>query len=317
MRSRSSILGLIAYSVALLGTVITGTLRAEVPMRNHSDGCCDPVSLLNLFSYKNLVVTRSQTTLVSGVVLFEWQPGTIAILEKSSPEESGIAGGPITTTLAGPNDTSTYLGGPDDKVARLVLGHQAQIDKLIALTSDITRSALFDEAKRGSSWGEAAAEAQKHFGKPAEDLLRRLLFTGEGALSPRIRETSDLQKEFERPGPFDRRGRSLRDFDLRTGIFRYPCSYLIYSDEWDALAEPAKGYVYHRLYEVLTGEDQSPDFSLLSSDERTAILEILLDTKPDLPSEWKQSRRQQRHARAELRRIGRRLSTNRVAPEGP
>lgn len=38
---------------------------------------------------------------------------------------------------------------------------------------------------------------------------------------------------------------------------------------------------------MLTGQDQSPDFAHLSTDERAAILSILLETKPGLPAEWR------------------------------
>jgi hypothetical protein len=80
----------------------------------------------------------------------------------------------------------------------------------------------------------------------------------------------------------------LRDFDLHKRIFRYPCSYLIYSEAFDALPEPAKGYVYRRLFEVLSGGEQGPEYASLSSEDRRAILEILVATKPGLPEEWKQ-----------------------------
>ncbi len=99
-------------------------------------------------------------------------------------------------------------------------------------------------------------------------------------------EGSAYAREFPARGPRDSRGRSLRDFDLHTRIFRYPCSYLIYSEDFDALPEPAKGLVYSRLLEVLTGNDQSGDFDALSADDRRAVLEILLETKRGLPREW-------------------------------
>ncbi len=72
---------------------------------------------------------------------------------------------------------------------------------------------------------------------------------------------SQFAREFAARGPRDSKGRSLRDFDLRTRIFRYPCSYLIYSAAFDALPEPAKAYVYHRLLQILSGQDQSADFA--------------------------------------------------------
>jgi hypothetical protein len=85
----------------------------------------------------------------------------------------------------------------------------------------------------------------------------------------------------------DSQGRSLRDFDLHDRIFKYPCSYLIYNAAFDTLPEPARGYIYHRLLQVLSGQDHSPDFANLSAKDREAILSILLETKPGLPAEWR------------------------------
>jgi hypothetical protein len=45
--------------------------------------------------------------------------------------------------------------------------------------------------------------------------------------------------------------------------------------------------VYGRLWEVLSGKDTSKDFAHLSSDDRTAIREILAGTMKDLPDYWK------------------------------
>jgi hypothetical protein len=127
--------------------------------------------------------------------------------------------------------------------------------------------------------------------RPAEQLLRYLLFTNEAPLpnggQQLVGAASPFAREFAARGPKDSKGRSLRDFDLHTRIFRYPCSYLIYSDSFDALPDPAREYVYHRLLEVLSGQDSSADFARLTAADRQAILEILLDTKPNLPQEWR------------------------------
>ena len=96
----------------------------------------------------------------------------------------------------------------------------------------------------------------------------------------------------------------MRDFDLRTRLFKYPVSYLIYTDAFDALPEPAKSYVSHRLLEILKGSAETDEFWNFATDDRRAALEILRETKPDLPDEWKQPttpRPSRRHAR---RRIG-------------
>jgi len=46
-------------------------------------------------------------------------------------------------------------------------------------------------------------------------------------------------------------------------------------------------FVYHRMYDVLTGKDQSPEFAHLTDADRKAILEILVGTKTNLPDYWK------------------------------
>ena len=40
---------------------------------------------------------------------------------------------------------------------------------------------------------------------------------------------------FQAQGPKDSYGRSLRELDLNTRVFRYPLSFLIYSEGFDAL----------------------------------------------------------------------------------
>jgi hypothetical protein len=65
-----------------------------------------------------------------------------------------------------------------------------------------------------------------------------------------------------------------------------PCSYLVYSEAFDALPLPARDVVYRRLLEVLTGCDQTPAYRRLLRADRQAILEILLATKPGLSVEW-------------------------------
>ena len=75
------------------------------------------------------------------------------------------------------------------------------------------------------------------------------------------------------------RYRSLRDFDLKTRMFRYPLSFMIYSDEFDNMPAVVKERLFLRLKEVLGGKDRSPRFASLSPADRKAVLEILQATK--------------------------------------
>jgi hypothetical protein len=205
--------------------------------------------------------------------------------------------------LAKSFDPAAYLTPGSDEVALLVLAHQTQMHNWITLTNYKTRIALHALASQSSaaagSAGDAAVltsnaplpdEARRQFERPAEQLLRYLLFANETPLpnldAQQVIGASAFAREFAARGPRDSKGRSLRDFDLSTRIFRYPCSYLIYSDAFDALPEPSKGYIYHRLLQILSGQDQDADFESLSAQIRQAILEILLETKSGLPQEW-------------------------------
>jgi hypothetical protein len=74
----------------------------------------------------------------------------------------------------------------------------------------------------------------------------------------------------------------LREFDLKTRLFKYPCSYLIYSAAFDNLPVPIKTHVIRRLHAILLGEDQDAAFAHLTPEDRLAILEILQETKPGI-----------------------------------
>lgn len=204
--------------------------------------------------------------------------------------------------LASSFDASAFLASTSDQVALLVLAHQTQMHNLITLTNYQTRLALHALAQSSGDaaqgWSKYAAttfdelpeKAREQIKAPAEQLLRYLLFSNEtplGGLDAReVIASSAFAREFEARGVKDSQKRSLRDFDLHDRMFRYPCSYLIYNPAFDALPGPAKEYVHHRLLQILSGQDQSADFSGLSAQDRQAILSILLETKPDLPAEW-------------------------------
>ena len=199
----------------------------------------------------------------------------------ASQMANAVVEDPEQPTLATPVDLAkkitpaAFLTPESDVAAHLVLAHQTQMHNLITLTNYRTRIAQY-EHQPDSEWQ-----------KPAEELVRYLLFADEAPLNGIVEGKSAYAEEFAGHGPRDSKGRSLRDFDLKTRIFRYPCSYLIYSEAFDALPEPAKGYVYHRLYEVLTAREQDPAFARLTQKDRSAIFEILLATKPGLPAEWR------------------------------
>jgi hypothetical protein len=217
--------------------------------------------------------------------------GNVFVEDPGHPEELDRCAGANIVDLSARFETAPYLTGHSDIVAQLVLAHQTQMHNLITLVNYQTRLALHaratEVAVQGKPAGPLPEAARKSFERPAEELVRYLLFADEASLDGPIVGTSDFSREFAARGPRDARGRSMRDFDLKRRIFRYPCSYLIYSDAFDALPGPAKEYVYRRLLEVLTGREQGDGYKKLSGEDRRAILEILVSTKPGLPEEWR------------------------------
>lgn len=185
-------------------------------------------------------------------------------------------------------DTAPYLTGNSDIVALMVAEHQTSVSNLITRAGYETRMALDYDLQMNKALQRPAdyrSESSQHrIDSVCEKLLRGLLFVGEAPLTDKVTGTSGFAEEFTRQGPFDRQHRSLRQFDLTTRLMRYPCSYLIYSDAFQNLPGIAKETVYRRLQQVLTGEDQGKDFAALSTADRKAIHEVLLDTCPDFAS---------------------------------
>jgi hypothetical protein len=212
--------------------------------------------------------------------------------DERPPEKIETTEGLNVTDLNRYFKTDHYLTPHSDIVALMVLEHQTQMHNLITRANFLTRQALFDEAELNKALDRKEPghtdSTRSRIRNAGEPLVRYLLFSEEAALADRIQGTSTFASEFAKRGPFDKKGRSLRDFDLQTRLFRNRCSYLIYSSAFDALPPEVKVYVCQRLWEVLTGKDQSKEFAHLSADDRNAIREILRDTKPNLPAYWRE-----------------------------
>ncbi len=182
-----------------------------------------------------------------------------------------------TRTLAsveGLFDLNGYQTPYSDVVALLVLAHQTQMTNLL------TR--LGWEARVAAVRPTADAEARVR--EAVVDAVDHALFIDEAPLPAPVKGTSGFAERFAGVGPKDAHGRSLRDFDLTRRLFRHPCSYLIYSDAFDALPATAKEAFYARLWTVLSGKDPDKRYRGFADGDRRAIVEILLQTKKDLPS---------------------------------
>jgi hypothetical protein len=187
---------------------------------------------------------------------------------------------------------ANYLTPHSDLVALMVLEHQGEAQNRLTRASFITRQALHEQAELNKAFGDPPGTRRESINRringACEAVVKYLLFCDEAKLTDAVAGTSDFATEFAARGPFDAKKRSLRQFDLKTKLFKYPLSYVIYTKQFDGLPADAKERIYFRLHEVLTGKDTSKDFEHLSKADRKASLEILRDTKPDLPAYWKE-----------------------------
>jgi hypothetical protein len=227
---------------------------------------------------------------VSGTAGKQAHMGNLIVRGRRRPEDVDNTPNLNCVDLGKYFKTDRYLSPHSDIVALMVLEHQAEMHNLIARANFQTRTALYEEAELNKALGrpddyrsESTTSRIKGAGEP---LVKYLLFGGEAKLTDAVKGTSNFAEEFSKRGPRTRDGRSLRDFDLKARLFKYPCSYLVYSASFDALPPVVKGYVLRRVYDVLTGKENGDDFAHLSDADRKAILEILRETKPDLPKYW-------------------------------
>ncbi|HVY80503.1 MAG TPA: hypothetical protein VG994_05925 [Steroidobacteraceae bacterium] len=186
-------------------------------------------------------------------------------------------------TLQGLFDTGPYLTARSDIVALLVFEHQAHIGGYITRANFKSRTLL---ARNGLDpagalrWSALPPTVQKPLKSMLEALVRGLLFVDASGPEDKITSTSGFDRWFEAQGPRDPKGRSLRELDLRTRLFKYPLSYLVYSGGFEGLPGCDKEYVYTRLADILSGRDNSATYAHLSPEMRADLLEILSATKP-------------------------------------
>ena len=182
-------------------------------------------------------------------------------------------------------DADGYRTLSSDIVAHLVFTHQVGMANLLTRASWQARTAdpLLHPPFTAAPGEEERIAAM--MSGVASEVVDYLLFIDEAKLTDRVTGASGFAERFSSIGPRDKRGRSLHELDLNRRLMKYPCSYLIYSPAFDALPARAKDPLYRRMWQVLSGEEQDARYrSALSLADRQSIVEILRDTKTDLPA---------------------------------
>ena len=169
-----------------------------------------------------------------------------------------------------------------DILAHLLFEHQVGFVNRAVSATYRTRAVL-----AGSVPTIGDSDVSTFLDREAKALVRYLLFADEAKL-PASGVNGDplLLKDFTKNRRQNKMGFSLKDLDLSTRIFRFRCSYMIYSDSFAGIPPELKTRVFYQLEQALSIETASPDFAFLPISEKRTIRSILKETLSGLPKNW-------------------------------
>jgi hypothetical protein len=185
------------------------------------------------------------------------------------------------------NITFSGKGNTSNQVFVDWLNSEAETRGYLSAFSDIAGLLVFDHQARAINlltrlnWESRLSPAVVP--PLASELADYLLFADEAPPSVAVTPRPEFAASFETRVPKDHLGRSFGQLDLDTRLLRYPCSYMVYSDAFDALPAPVKHAVYARMLDVLARPEPEGARARTRADDRRAVLEILRETKPDFP----------------------------------
>jgi hypothetical protein len=192
--------------------------------------------------------------------------------------------GRALSSVDGLFDADGYRSNYSDIVALLVFSHQTHMTNLLTRAGWEARAAdpaLHPPYRTDPGEQDRIAEVMRGI---ANEVVDYLLFIDEAPLPEPVRGSSGFAERFSATGPSDHQGRSLHQIDLTQRLMKYRCSYLIYSPAFDALPPAVKEPIFRRLWQVLSGQERDARYqSALSRADRQAVIEILRDTRKDLP----------------------------------
>ena len=194
-----------------------------------------------------------------------------------------LADGQLTKIPNAPGERfrfDKYPAATSDILPQLVHEHQAGFVNRVVGASYRARTAL--HAGQGRLTSGQAAELDEQ----AKIITRYLLFADEAPLPGSVEGDAAYQADFLRTRRATASGISLKDFELRTRLFKHRCSYMIYSPVFSGLPPEMKQRIYRRMSEALNVEKPDREFAYLSASEKKTIRQILQATLTDLPRDW-------------------------------
>ncbi|MDZ4852547.1 MAG: hypothetical protein SGI77_24930 [Pirellulaceae bacterium] len=211
--------------------------------------------------------------------------GNSVCVDESLPGWIDPKAGLNQTQLPDEVSPSEYYAQSSDIVALMVLEHQTQMHNFITRASFEARTAAYQDAGINKALERPedyqSESTVRRIASVGEKLVRYLLMADEFELTSPVQGSSRFTEVFSKRGARDSQNRSLYALDLQRRLFKYPCSYLIYSKSFDALPHVVLEYVGQRLNEILLSDIAIEGYEKLSLEDRQAIVSILRETKAD------------------------------------
>jgi hypothetical protein len=186
------------------------------------------------------------------------------------------------SSLEGRVDMTGYLSPHSDIAALMVFDHQMHGMNLLTRIAWEARVAAYRQEHHEPRL--TSADAPIPLRDAAREVVDYLLFVDEAPLASPIAGSTAFAEGFAARGPRDRQGRSLRQFDLKQRLFRYRCSYLVYTDLFEHLPRAARDAIFERMWQILSGQERDQRYRRLTLEDRKAVVEILRDTLENIPT---------------------------------
>lgn len=182
-----------------------------------------------------------------------------------------------------------YPSKSSDVISQLLLAHQTQLHNLLADLVLSTRRAFHDQKimdellKREDPISESTARRIKH---ASDKVLKYMFFVDEAELPKIDQSDSVFAQSFNARGPQDSKGRSLYRLMMNRRMFRYPFSYIVYTDTFNDLPKDALDYLWPEIERILDPSTRYEGYEHLSKRNKITIKEILLETHPSASKYW-------------------------------
>ena len=176
--------------------------------------------------------------------------------------------------------TEPYLGGgSSDVVSLLIFEHQVTVHNIILNAHLATQRLLYQN--QSTDYISLPHNVRQILHHHRDQIVSALLFEDEFELvNDDFKGSDTFQQVFMKAAHPTKEGHSLRDLSLHERLFKYRCSFLIYSDPFTNLHPVLKKEVLKKLQDILLHPQKHPDFGYLTKSERQHILQILAETLP-------------------------------------